>query len=156
MMLAIEQGEVAGLCGISVSSLAEAASRLAGERQVLRAGAGIDGPDPELTAEHVPLTRRFRQDRRRQSQALELMYSQQDFGRPFIAPPGTPAGPASKSSGNPSPRRSPIRRRSRMRSACGLALRPKGGTEVQAVVDKVFTTPPAVVARLKAAIAVTQ
>ncbi len=154
MMLAIEQGEVAGLCGISVSSIAEAHPDwlASGKFFVLAQESTI--PDPELTAEHVPLTGDFAKTEEDKA-ALELMYSQQDYGRPFIVPPGTPADRLEilrKSFSEALADPATVADAKRM----GLALRPKGGTEVQAVVDKVFTTPPAVVARLKAAIAVTQ
>jgi tripartite-type tricarboxylate transporter receptor subunit TctC len=151
MMLAVEQGEVSGLCGIGVSSIAEAQPDWIPSGKVIPLAQEALKPDPSMTALHVPLTRDFaRNDEERQ--VLELMYSQEVFGRPFVVPPGVPP-----------------ERLSALRQAFGEAMRdpatlddakrmrlpvdPVAGNEVQTLVAKVYATPPHIVARLKQAIA---
>ncbi|HUK58256.1 MAG TPA: hypothetical protein VLV50_03420 [Stellaceae bacterium] len=153
MMLAIEQGEVAGLCGISDSSIAEAHPDWlpSGKYFILAHESTI--PDPALAAEHVPITGDFAKSADDKA-VLELMYSQQFYGRPFVVPPETPPDRVevlrqafSAALADPAT----VEDAKRVR----LALRPSNGAAVQAVVDKVYKTPPAIVARLKAAIAPT-
>ncbi len=154
MMLAIEQGEVAGACGIGVSSLAEAEPDWIPTGKVIVLAQEALKPDPSMTERHVPLTREFaKTDDERQ--VLSLMYSQEVFGRPFVAPPGTPgdrvaALRASFLATLKDPATLADAKQVR------LPVDPIEGTEVQALVEKVYATPPAIVARLKAAIATTQ
>jgi tripartite-type tricarboxylate transporter receptor subunit TctC len=151
MMLAIEQGEVAGACGIGVSSLAEAEPTWIPSGKVIVLAQEALKPDPSMTALKVPLTREFaKTDDERE--VLSLMYSQEVFGRPFVAPPGMPED------------RVAVLRASFMATLkdpatledakrVGLPVDPIEGTEVQALVAKAYATPPAIVTRLKAAIA---
>jgi len=151
MMLAIEQGEVAGACGIGVSSLAEAEPTWIPSGKVIVLAQEALRPDPSMTALKVPLTREFaKTDEERE--VLSLMYSQEVFGRPFVAPPGTPEDRvavlrASFMATLKDPATLEDAKRVR------LPVDPIEGTEVQALVTKAYATPPAIVARLKAAIA---
>lgn len=89
IMLAIERGEAAGLCGLDWSSLKSQKPdwiRDAAINVIMQDG--ID-PEPELTAMGVPQIWPFIKtelDRK----AVELILSQQLFGRSYVAPPGTP------------------------------------------------------------------
>jgi tripartite-type tricarboxylate transporter receptor subunit TctC len=149
MMLAIEQGEVAGQCGISVSSLAATEPDwIPSGKVTVLAQEALKG-DAALTARGVPLTLDFaRNDEERR--LLEVLYSQDVFGRPYILPPGVPADrvealrqafiatmrdPAFKADAE------------RLR----LAIDPIAGADVQALVAKIYATPAATIARLKQA-----
>jgi tripartite-type tricarboxylate transporter receptor subunit TctC len=151
MMLAIEQGEVAGQCGIGVSSLAEAHPDWipSGKMRVLAQEAVR--PDPEMQKLGVPLTIDFAKTDE-QRQMLSLMYAPYQFGRPYVAPPGVP------------PERAAILRQSFVATLrdpatledakrVRLEVEPLAGDAVQALVAKMFATPPAIVAKLKAALA---
>jgi tripartite-type tricarboxylate transporter receptor subunit TctC len=151
MMLAVDQGEVSGLCGIGESSYAEARPDWFSSGKLFPLAQEALKPDPAMSARHVPMTLDFAKTPE-ERQVLELMYSQEVFGRPFVAPPGTP------------PDRVAALRRSFMETLTDpativdakrarLELEPISGEEVAATIAKVFATPPAIVARLKDAIA---
>ena len=153
MMLAIEQGEVSGACGIGVSSLAEAEPSWIPSGKVIVLAQEALKPDPSMTARHVPLTLEFaKTDDERQ--VLSLMYSQEVFGRPFVAPPGTPEDRvAALRASFLATLKDPATLDDAKR--VGLIVDPIEGAEVQALVAKVYATPPAIVQRLKDAIATT-
>ena len=90
ILLAIERGEAAGLCGLDWSSLKSQ------KPDWIRDGLinvimqdGID-PEAELTKMGVPQIWPFIGDEL-DRKAVELVLSQQLFGRSYVAPPGTPA-----------------------------------------------------------------
>jgi tripartite-type tricarboxylate transporter receptor subunit TctC len=151
MMLAVEQGEVSGVCGVGVSSIAEAEPDWFPSGKVIPLAQEALKPDPSMAALHVPMTHDFaRTDEERK--VLEFMYSQEVFGRPFVVPPGVP------------PERLAILRKAfieTLRDPATLAdakrarlpVDPSTGEDVQALIAKVFATPPDIVARLKQAIA---
>jgi tripartite-type tricarboxylate transporter receptor subunit TctC len=151
MMLAVEQGEVEGLCGVGISSFAEAQPDWIPSGKVIPIAQEALKPDPEMSARHVPLTVDFATTDE-QRQVLALMYSQEVFGRPYVVAPGVP------------PERLAALRQSFMatlRDPATLAdakrirlqIDPTSGEEVQKLVAKTFATPPNIVARLKQAIA---
>lgn len=151
MMLAVDQGEVNGLCGIGTSSYAEARPDWIPSGKMIPIAQEALKPDPALAARHVPLTLDFAKTPE-QRQVLELLYSQEVFGRPFIVPPGTP--PARLKALQDSfiaALRDPATIADAKRAR--LELEPSTGAEVEAIVAKVFATPPAIVAKLKEATA---
>ena len=79
-------------------------------------------------------------------QAMELIYSQQTFGRPFVVSAGTPAASVT------SLRRAFIKALddSSLQADAkkmGLDINPVPGEELQKIVDKLYTSPSAVIAR---------
>ncbi len=89
IMLAMERGEVAGVCGLDWSSLKSQ------KPDWLRDGAlnvlvqdGLD-PEPELTKMGVPQVWAYIKDDL-DRKAVELVVSQQLFGRSYAVPPETP------------------------------------------------------------------
>ena len=88
--LAVERGEVQGLCGWAWSSLQSQVPHWLTQKSaniVLQNGMSTD---PELDRMGVPTTWQFvknAEDR----QLLDLMIGQQDIGRAFLMPPGVPA-----------------------------------------------------------------
>jgi tripartite-type tricarboxylate transporter receptor subunit TctC len=90
MLLALERNEVQGVCGLGWSSIAPQRARLldSGLARVLVQLANTG--HPELNRMGVPLAIDFaKNDEDRK--AMELVFSQLTFGRPFILPPGVPA-----------------------------------------------------------------
>lgn len=149
MMLAIEQGEVAGQCGISVSSLATAEPDwIPSGKVIVLAQEALKG-DQALNDRGVPLTLSFAHDDEERS-LLELLYSQEVFGRPYVVPPGVPADRiAALRAAFSATMHDPalLADAARVR----LAVDPIAGADVQVLVAKIFATPPATIARLKQA-----
>ena len=92
MLLAMERGEAGGLCGLDWSSLKSQ------KPDWLRDGSlnilvqdGID-PEPELTKMGVPQIWPYIKNEL-DRKAVELVLSQQLFGRSYVLPPGAPAEP---------------------------------------------------------------
>lgn len=90
IMLALERNEVQGTCGVGWSSVAPQRARLldSGLSHVLVQLATTG--HPELDRMGVPLAIDFAKSNDAR-QAMELVYSQLIFGRPYILPPGVPA-----------------------------------------------------------------
>jgi tripartite-type tricarboxylate transporter receptor subunit TctC len=90
ILLAMERGEIDGLCGWDWSSVkSQRSDWLRDGKLNLLLQVGLE-PNAELTQRGVPevwSTIRNDDDRK----AVELIVSQQVFQRPYLAPPGTPA-----------------------------------------------------------------
>jgi tripartite-type tricarboxylate transporter receptor subunit TctC len=145
--LAMERGEVDGLCGWDWASLKSQKPAWLTDHQVNILVQISLNPDPELTKLGVPQLWKYiaKEDDRK---AVELVVSQQVFGRPYIAPPGLPA-----------------ERLKILRDAfeqvmqdkefladadkARISIEPLNGEKVQAVVTKLYATPPAIVAHAK-------
>jgi tripartite-type tricarboxylate transporter receptor subunit TctC len=145
--LAVERGEVDGLCGWDWSSLKSQKSDWLRDKKVnILVQISLE-PEAELTQLGVPRVWDFIKNDD-DKKAVELVVSQQVFGRPFVAPPGT------------NPEAVKI-----LRAAFAAAMKDKelladaekakidinalDGAKVQDVVEKVYASPPAVVARAK-------
>jgi hypothetical protein len=105
---------------------------------------------PEMNKMGVPLAVKFAKTPE-QRQILELVYSQTTFGRPYALPPGVPAD-----------------RVAALRKAFFSVLSDKGlladakrihldisplhGDEMQALITKIYSSPPELVAKAKAAL----
>jgi tripartite-type tricarboxylate transporter receptor subunit TctC len=137
--LAMERNEVHGMCGMDWSSL------ITQKRDWIESGfvRAIAQEDlvghPELNKLGVPLTPSFAKtadDR----QVLEVIYSGNAFGRPFLLPGGTPAD-----------RVAALRAafEATMKDARFLA---DAERELQDTVSKLYTTPPAIIERVKRAL----
>jgi tripartite-type tricarboxylate transporter receptor subunit TctC len=89
IFLAMERGEVDGLCGLDWSSLKSQKPDWVRDNKInILVQTGLD-PEPELTDRGVPEVWKFVKDDETR-QIIELIVAQQIFGRPYIAPPGTP------------------------------------------------------------------
>jgi tripartite-type tricarboxylate transporter receptor subunit TctC len=145
--LAVERGEVDGLCGWDWSSLKSQKSDWLRDKKVnILVQISLE-PEAELTKMGVPRVWDFIKNDD-DKKAVELVVSQQVFGRPFVAPPGTNAEAVKI-----------------LRDAFAAAMKDKelladaekakidinalDGAKVQDVVEKVYASPPAVVARAK-------
>jgi tripartite-type tricarboxylate transporter receptor subunit TctC len=148
-MLALERGEITGACGISLSLFESQFGRLLAEGKVrlvaqgaVRAEARYAGVPNILDQAKTPDVRR----------ALEFLYLPLALGRSLAAPPGTPPD-----------RLAALRDavRATMTDADFLAeaktldidIEPMGAAETAAMVERLFATPAATVARIEAALA---
>jgi tripartite-type tricarboxylate transporter receptor subunit TctC len=90
IMLAIERGEAAGLCGLDWSSLKSQKPDWIRDKTInIIMQDGID-PEPELTKMGVPQIWPYIKNDLDKT-AVELVLSQQLFGRSYVVPPGTPS-----------------------------------------------------------------
>jgi tripartite-type tricarboxylate transporter receptor subunit TctC len=145
--LAVERGEVDGLCGWDWSSLkAQKSDWLRDKKVNILVQISLE-PEAELTKLGVPVVWKAIKSED-DKKAVELVVSQQVFGRPFVAPPGTSAEAVKI-----------------LREAFTAVLKdkdfladaakakidvnPLDGAKVQEVVEKVYASPAAVVARAK-------
>jgi tripartite-type tricarboxylate transporter receptor subunit TctC len=147
VLIAIERNEVHGICGMGWSSIAMQ------QREWIRNGTlkiiaqeDLKG-HPEVNKMGVPLTISFaktEEDR----QVMEMMYSQNLFGRPYVLPPEVPT------------ERVAALRKAFMAALAdkdllaeaeksGFDVGPMSGEEVQAVVAKLYALPPKVIERAK-------
>lgn len=147
IFLAVERGEVDGLCGLDWSSLkTQRAAWLAEKKLQIIVQTALE-PEPALTALNVPFVLPFiKNDSDRK--AAELIMSQQIFGRPYILPPGT------------NPEAVKILREAFSKTLedkdflgdakkMQLDINPSSGEKVQKLVESIYSAPPAVVERAK-------
>jgi tripartite-type tricarboxylate transporter receptor subunit TctC len=148
--LAVEKGEVQGICGLGWSTVKVQNPDILTGKSYARVFAQEDMEGhPELNKTGVPLMislAKSEEDR----QAMQMFYAQNAFARPFILPPGVPA------------ERIAVLRKAfeaTMKDPELLAEAEKmridvewsTGEAVQALVAKMYETPPAVIERVKKA-----
>jgi tripartite-type tricarboxylate transporter receptor subunit TctC len=148
--LAIEKGEVQGVCGFSWSSLsAQHPDWLASGFIRILVQENPKG-HPEINRMGVPHATDFAKSPQDRA-IMELVYASEVFGRPYVLPPGVPAervaalrkafldtmkDPELKAEGE----------------KLGLDLDPISGEELQEIAAKIYETPPDIVARAKQAV----
>jgi tripartite-type tricarboxylate transporter receptor subunit TctC len=147
IIVAMERNEVQGMCGMDWSSLATQQRNWISSGFVrLLAQEDLQG-HPEMNRMGVPLTISFAktpEDR----QVMEMIYSQNLFGRPYLVPPGTP------------PDRVAALRRALASmlndtalladaERSGLDIGPMSGEELQALVARLYAFPPQIIERAK-------
>jgi tripartite-type tricarboxylate transporter receptor subunit TctC len=148
--LAIERGEVDGLCGWDWASLkAQKPDWLRDKKINILVQFGQD-PEPELVKLGVPQFTSFIKDDA-VKQAAEVVMAQQIFGRPYIAPPGVPAAEIE------------TLRSSFMKTVADpkfiedakkarIDVSAMAGDKVQAIVNKIYGNPKDVIVRAKSLI----
>jgi tripartite-type tricarboxylate transporter receptor subunit TctC len=90
MLLAMERGEIHGICGQLWSSIVTQSQDWLRENKLIFWVQMALQPHPDLQARGVPMIWDFVKNDR-DKQILELILSQLEFGRPYILPPGVPA-----------------------------------------------------------------
>jgi tripartite-type tricarboxylate transporter receptor subunit TctC len=148
LYLAMERGEIDGMCGVDWTALKSQQGQLLRDNQLnLIAQDGLE-PEPELTARGVPQTWRYiKSDFDRKAVRLIVGF-QQTFGKAYLAPPGVP------------PDRIAILRKAfaaTLRDPAFLAdakkvrieITPKSGELVQKSVAALYSAPKELVARIK-------
>ncbi len=147
IFLALERGEAAGLCGLDWSSLKSQKPGWITDHEVnIIMQDGID-PEPELTAMGVPQIWPFisnELDRK----AVELVLSQQLFGRSYVAPPGTPKQVVDILRGAFSATMADAEFLADAQKA-RISITPSGGERLQSVVERVHASSQDVVDRAK-------
>ena len=147
IFLAMERGEVDGMCGLDWSSLKSQRPSWVAEKKInILVQNGLES-EAELDKMGVPTLWKFikkDEDKR----AVEMVFSQQIFGRPYLAPPGTNADQVK------------ILREAFMKTVkdpefqadaekSRLDVTPSSGERVQSVVEKLFATPKETIKRAK-------
>jgi tripartite-type tricarboxylate transporter receptor subunit TctC len=147
IFLAMERGEVDGMCGLDWASLKSQRPDWVRDRTVnILVQVNLE-PEAELAALGVPQIWKFvksESDKR----AVELIIGQQVFGRPYLTPPGVPAEPLGL-----------------LRAAFTAAMQdkdfladaertridvvPSSGERVQRLVEELYASPKATVERAK-------
>jgi tripartite-type tricarboxylate transporter receptor subunit TctC len=93
LMLAVERGEIEGMCGIDWSSLKSEKPQWLRDKTVNLLIQAAPTPDEERTKLGVPdLHSSIKDDKVRE--AADLVVAQQIFSRPYLAPPGMPEAQA--------------------------------------------------------------
>jgi tripartite-type tricarboxylate transporter receptor subunit TctC len=150
IILAMDRNEVQGMCGMDWSSLStQQHDWIASGFVRLLAQEDLRG-HPDMNKLGVPLTISFvktAQDR----QVMEMFYSQNLFGRPFLAPPGVPADRvAALRAAFTATLQDPALLAEAQ--TAGLDIEAMGGEELQALVAKLYAMPPEGIARAKQAL----
>ncbi len=148
-MLAMEQGEIDGVCGLDVSSLRSMRPNWIENHEInLLVQAALE-PRRDLLDMGVPSLWDYITGESRKT--AEIVVAQQEFQRPFIAPPEMPAEALV------------ILRKAFMAALAdpetlaeadkiGLTIGPKNGETVEALVKRLYTSPPELIERLQKAL----
>lgn len=147
IFLAMERGEVDGMCGLDWSSLkAQRSDWIKSKKLNILIQTGLE-PEDELVKLGVPEMWRYVTSAEDKA-AGELIVSQQVFGRPFIAPPGIPdvalkilREAFDKTMKDPEFLADATKVR--------IDINPTNGEKVQDLVTRIFATPPKTVERAK-------
>jgi tripartite-type tricarboxylate transporter receptor subunit TctC len=147
IIVAMERNEVQGMCGMDWSSLAtQQRSWISSGFVRLLAQEDLQG-HPEMNRMGVPLTISFArtEDDR---QVMEMLYSQNLFGRPYLVPPGVPAD---RVAALRAALAAMVKDPALLADAekIGLDIGPMGGEELQALVAKLYALPPRIIERAK-------
>ena len=148
--LAIERGESQGACGLAWPSInvTQPGWFDSGRMHVILQTHATGHPD--LNAKGVPLAHSFAKTDEDRAM-LDLYFSQSRFGRPFVIAPGVPNDRAdalraafAATMKDPQARAEAAKFR--------LDMEPVSAHDVQEAVRKVYASPPAVIAKVKAAL----
>jgi tripartite-type tricarboxylate transporter receptor subunit TctC len=143
MTHAVEQGEADGQCGYGWSSLMGSQPDWYTDKKInILAQEAIKG-HPTMNAMGVPLVIDFAKTPK-DREALELVFGQLVFGRPYILPPGVPddrVAALRKAFLDTLADKDLLAEAEKMR----LDINPVPGTEVQKLVAKIYSTPQEIV-----------
>ena len=150
MALAIERGEIDGICGWDWSSFkSQKPDWLRDGKANVLVQVSVD-PHPELTKMGVPTVFEFVKDQEARK-VVELVISQTVFHRSYIAPPETPPAQLEmlrKAFDKTMADKEFLADAERTR----VDIEPLSGAKVQDVVAKLYAAPPAIVERARKAI----
>jgi tripartite-type tricarboxylate transporter receptor subunit TctC len=147
--LAIEKDEVKGLCGFSWSSLKAQRPEWLNSGFIRVLVQEHDKGHPDINRMGVPLAVDFATTSANR-QVMELIYSSETFGRPYMLAPGVPAErvAALRQAFMASMRDAELLAEAQR---IGIVIDPISGEELQALAEKIFATPTSVVTRAKQA-----
>jgi tripartite-type tricarboxylate transporter receptor subunit TctC len=147
-MLALERGELTGACGISLSLFRSQFSRLVEEGRIRLIAQGSVTKDPRYPDLPNILDQAKSPDVRR---ALEFLFLPLALGRSLAAPPETPADRLEVL-------RDAVRETLKDpefiedANKLDIDIEPMTADDTKTMVDRLFATPPAVIARIEAAL----
>jgi tripartite-type tricarboxylate transporter receptor subunit TctC len=144
--LAMERGEVQGIGAITWASVKGTMAEKLRAKEVVVVGQYGAKKHPELPdVTHVPSLAKSPDD----EAALRLLFATQEFGRPYITAPGTPADAAAilKKSFMATMNDPEFLADAKKR---GLDIEPMEGAEIQTLVEQLYKTSPAVIERVRA------
>ncbi len=149
--LAMERGEVNGLCGIQWTSfLAQGAEWMANNKvRIIAQMGGFDG-DVELNKMNIPKIWDFvKTDAEKRT--LAVIFNQLEFGRPYVLPPGVPADrvAAFRKAFDETMKDPEFLAEA---AKAKLIINPVNGDGVQKLVDEIYMTPKEDVERARAAL----
>ncbi|MET0528963.1 MAG: tripartite tricarboxylate transporter substrate-binding protein [Microvirga sp.] len=146
-MIAFERGEIEGICGLQYSNIAVQAPHWITERKAnVIVQLGMKG-DAQLNKMNVPMIWDFVKDADDRA-VLELIFGQLEFGRPFVAPPGVPKDRVAalrKAFDDTFKDKEFLATVDKLK----LEFDPRSGEEVQALVEKLFSAEPSIIARAR-------
>jgi tripartite-type tricarboxylate transporter receptor subunit TctC len=147
-MLAIERGEIDGICGIDWTTLKAQRQHWIKNKQINVLVQTAFRKDPDLPA--VPLIMDLTSDPEK-LQILKLYVSSHEFARPFAAPPGVPADRAAAliaafeaTTKDPGFLAETAKHQ--------MEVAPVSGKRLAGMLDELYATPPAVLVKARAAI----
>jgi tripartite-type tricarboxylate transporter receptor subunit TctC len=144
--LAMEQGELDGYCGFTVSAVKSARPQWLLQQQVNVIVQLAFAPHPELR--NVPVILDLTKDTR-QREMLHFAFAPQEMGRPVVAPPGVPEDRvAALRDAFMATMSDPEFLDDARRSGLEI-LDPLSGTEVTRIVQQLYATPPDIVKRFQ-------
>jgi hypothetical protein len=152
ILLAMERGEVSGLCGFDWTSFKSQKPDWIRDHKInvlLQVG---PEPEPALTKMGVPEVWKYlksEEDRK----VVELIVAQQVFGRPYILPPGTPEARV-KTLRTAFDETMKDKKLLADAEKARISIKPASGEKVQALVTKLYKTPKPIVQRAKDAMGV--
>jgi tripartite-type tricarboxylate transporter receptor subunit TctC len=148
--LAMERGEVDGICGWDWSSMKSQKSEWVRDNKAnILVQVGLE-PNHELSEKGVPEIWKYVKDEDARK-IIELIVAQQVFGRPYLAPPGTPEAQANTlRDAFDATMKDPdfLKDAERLR----IAIEPSSGQKIQDLVQKIYSTPKEIVTRAKQAV----
>jgi tripartite-type tricarboxylate transporter receptor subunit TctC len=148
--LAAMQNEVQGWCGMGFSSIeATVADEFKNGRMKVLFQEGGE-PDPRGKKMNLTLATSFaKTDEERK--IFDLIYAQQDFGRPYIAPPGLPKERVDElRAAFDKALKDPAMQADAKK--VGVDLEPMSGAKLQGVIAKLYSTPQALVDKARKAL----
>jgi tripartite-type tricarboxylate transporter receptor subunit TctC len=147
IILAMDRNEVQGMCGMDWSSLwTQQRDWISSGFVRLLAQEDLKG-HPVMNRMGVPLTFSFA-NTDEQRQVLEMIYSQNLFGRPYFVPPGVPVD---RVAALRKALAAALEDKALLADAqtSGLDVGPMGGEELQSLVARLYALPPNIIARAK-------
>jgi len=146
--LAIERGELHGVCGISLSTArTQYRDAFDSGELLMTLQLGLDAHPDLKTVPHVYQYARTQEER----QVFDLIFGAQGLGRSFVAPPGAPAERvAVLRAGFAAAMNDPelVAEAEKLQ----LDLRPQSGEDVQAFIQRVYSAPREVAERARKAV----
>ena len=147
LMLAVERGEIEGMCGIDWPSLKSEKPQWLRDKTVNLLIQAAPTPDEELTQLGVPTLDSFIKDDKIR-EAANLVVAQQIFARPYLAPPGVPDAQAQilqKGFADTFADQSFLAEAEKAR----VSVNPISGEKLKETVAKLYSTPTDVVERAR-------